>query len=130
MATGSIDLVDIPFIGIFAFAAAAGLGLFVLPLPFIDLNMTLFEIGQGQGRLIVTLATILSIVSLGFTFYTNQLDFSRMTGVEYWIVIATIGLVLAAPFNVILETLLPNTTAAFIAWTIQSAGVTSLSYTG
>ncbi len=130
MATGSIDINDVPFIFVFAFAAAAGLGLFTVPLPLIDLDATLFTLGEGPGKLAITFATIASILSLGFTFYTNQLDYSALTTVEYWMVIATVGLVLATPFQIIINTVLPNQTAAFVAWIVQSSGVLALSYSG
>ena len=131
MATGSIDLNDIPFIFVFSFAAAANLGVFVLPLPAgISLTDSIWTIGSGQGALTITIAVVGSILALAATFYTNQLDYSSMKGVEYWIVIATVGLVLAAPFQVIINTLLPVQTAAFGAWCIQSIGVLALSYSG
>ena len=130
MATGSIDIEDIPFVFVFSFAAAAGLGLFVLPLPVIDLDATLFTLGEGAGKLAITFATIASLLSLAFTLYTNQLDYSAMSAVEYWIFLATVGLVLATPFDIIISTVLPNETAAFAAWIVQSTGVLVLSYSG
>jgi hypothetical protein len=130
MATGNIDLNDVPFIAIFSVAAAANLGFFTLPLPVIDLNAVLFTLGNGAGKLAITFAAIASLVSLAFAFYTNRLDRSELVGVEYWIVVATVGLVLATPFQIIIDTLMMNDTAAFVGWIIQSTGILSLSYSG
>ena len=130
MATGKLDLVDIPFGLIFAFATAGALGLGTIPFPFFDLSDNLFTLGSGVGRIGFSFFSLLSVLSLLFALYTNQRDISSMPTIEYWVTLATIGLVIAAPFNVIIETILPATTAAFIAWGIQTSGFFILSYSG
>lgn len=130
MATGKLDLVDVPFGLIFAFASAGALGLSTIPVPFIDLSANLFVLGEGVGQIGFSFFSLLAVACLLFAVYTNRKDVSSMPTVEYWIVVATIGLVLAAPFNVIISTILPNTTAAFLAWGIQSSGYFLLSYSG
>ena len=127
---GRIDLNDVPFIGIFSVSAATNLGFFELPLPFFSLSDALFTLGQGEGQLAISIATIGSLISLAFAFYTNRLDRSQFSGIEYWIVIATVGLVLASPFKIIINTIMMNDTAAFVGWVVQSTGILALSYSG
>ena len=130
MATGKFDLVDIPFGLIFAFASAGALGLSTIPFPFFDLSENVFVLGEGAGSIGFSFFSVLAVVSLLFALYTNRKDISSLPTVEYWVVLATIGLVVAAPFNVIISTILPTTTAAFVAWGIQSSGYFILSYSG
>jgi hypothetical protein len=92
----------------------------------------LFTIGAGTGDpATITLGKVVALGALAGTIATNRTDFSRLTGVEMWVAIATIGLVLSPPFVPLLEFLLrSNMIAGSVALVIQAGGFFTISYLG
>jgi hypothetical protein len=127
---GRIDWDDRAFGAAFLLASAVSLE--VLTVPGTTLfSDTLFVIGSEPTGAAFSIAKLVSIVALGATILTNRTDFSKLTGVEFWASIVTIGLVLAPPFVPLLETLLQSSLIAGIfAILLQAGGFAIISYLG
>ena len=88
-------------------------------------------IWQAGAHTEVTWATLLSIIALGFVIYTNKPSVSVYGGVQAWMVITTVGLVLAPPFVPIVEQFIThNQLVGFLAFSLQSSGYAVISWLG
>lgn len=90
----------------------------------VDLAGELMSLGSAS----ISIAQIMSAVALMYVLYTNDLDFSGLTGVNLWLVYVTIGLVFAPPFYEPLGALITTRVGAVFAFLAQTTGFTIISY--
>lgn len=127
---GQLDIEDALLSPFFVLSSAIAVGLINLQLMGFNLASTALTFTSQGYTSTITYAGILSLIALLATYATNRRDFSGMGALELWVVIATIGLVIAPPFVPILGGLLNNTLAALVAVVVQAGGYYSLSYAG
>lgn len=131
MATGEIGVEELGISMVFALAAAVSVGLFSGDLGFVNLTDSLFTLGEGTGAVEITLAKAVSVGLLGAVFYFNRQDMSSMSGVEYWIVVATGALVLSPVLLPVVDSVISSSTAAGVAsLSVQTSGLLALAYAG
>lgn len=119
--------VDIEMLLIVVFAWGAGTSLGLVDdtiLPIIDAGSALFDVGNAT----ITPGRLASIGSLLFVFFYRDAPLSETSGIDLWIVYATIALVIAPPLFPAFADTLAQTPAAFIAFTVQSTGFMLVSY--
>jgi hypothetical protein len=124
MAQGELDQNDFFAFPIFVVATLTNLGLLDLDvLSFF--GDTLLEI----GRVNVTIATGASIATLLWVLYTNDVGLRARSGLDFWIILVTIWLILVPPFVAEVDALVSGTQAgAIVAFLLQSAGYSAASY--
>ncbi|MFD1585502.1 hypothetical protein ACFR9U_00790 [Halorientalis brevis] len=127
---GKLDLPDAVISPFFVLSSAIAMGLINFELMGFDLASTALEFTSDGYVSTVTYAGIISLLALLIAYATNRRDFSGMGFVELWVVVATVGLVIAPPFVPVLSGLLSNKFAGLIAVVIQAGGYYSLSYVG
>jgi len=127
---GKLDIPDAVVSPFFVLSSAIALGLVNFSLAGFDFASTALEFSGSGFTTTISYATIVSIIALATAYATNRRDFSRMGGLELWVVIATVALVITPPFVPILQTLLSNKVAGLVAIVIQAGGYYSLSYMG
>ncbi|WP_152415916.1 hypothetical protein [Halovivax asiaticus] len=109
----------------FSMAVAVSLGMLSTDLvPFIDLGQILFEFGNIE----FSLARGIAVACLLAVFVNRDVGFADTSGVDLWIVYATIGLILAPPLFPALQGTLAEAPAAFAAFGVQTTGFTLVSY--
>lgn len=117
--------IEMLLIVVFSWGAATSLGLISDQIvPFVDAGQTLFEFGNAT----ITIGRIASIGTLLGVFAHRDAPLRETSGVDLWIVYATIGLVVAPPLFPALENTLAAQPAALIAFTVQSTGFLLVSY--
>jgi len=126
MAFGKIDLNDSVVSPFFVISAAVAVSLVDFTIWGVDFSSPLLSFGSVT----ISIAKAISIMALGTAFITNRPSFGKMGGVETWIALTTIGLVLFPPFFPILDSVLQHTSAALVSVIIQAGGFYSLSYLG
>jgi hypothetical protein len=89
-----------------------------------DLAAELMSLGGAS----ISVAQIMSAAALMYVLYTNDLDFTGLTGVNLWLVYVTIGLVFAPPFYEPLSQLITTRVGAVFAFLAQTTGFTVISY--
>ena len=110
---------------VFSWGAATSLGLIQdTILPFVDAGEILWEVGNAD----FTIGRLASIGSLLFVFFYRDAPLSDTSGIDMWIVYATIGLVIAPPLFPALESTLAEQPAALLAFTVQSTGFLLVDY--
>jgi|GEM_PF-2143971 len=127
--TSSGEGYDVDFemllIVLFSWGAATSLGLISDNIvPFIDAGATIFELGNST----FTIGRLVSIGSLLFVFFYRDAPLSDTSGIDLWIVYATIGLVLAPPLFPAFADTLAQQPAALITFAVQSTGFLLVSY--
>jgi len=131
LATGKLDINDAALSPIFVFTSAISLGL--IDSEWFGINfgneVMTFTAETGQTT-VVTLATVVSLGIVGFAYLSNRQDFSQLSKLEVWIVIATFALVLAPPFMPVVGEFLSGDFPGFIALMVQAGGYYTLSYLG
>ena len=109
----------------FSIGVAASLGMISTDIvPFIDMGDVLFEFGNIE----FTLGRGVAVVCLLAVFFNRDVGFADTSGIDLWIVYATIGLILAPPLFPALEGTLAQQPAAFLAFAVQTTGFTLVSY--
>ncbi|MCU4716807.1 hypothetical protein [Halapricum hydrolyticum] len=119
--------VDLEMLLIIVFAWGAGTSLGLIQdqiIPFIDAGAALFDFGNAT----ITLGRLASIASLVAVFVWRDAPLSETSGIDLWIVYATIALVVAPPLFPAFQDTLAQAPAAFIAFTVQSTGFLLVSY--
>jgi hypothetical protein len=130
MAFGRIDWDDRLFGAIFLLSSAVSVGLLTVPGTTL-FSDTLFTLGSGGAAVAVSISKAISFVALMATIATNRTDFSKLVGVEWWVAIATIGLVVAPPFMPLLDQLISQSVVAgSVAIALQAGGFAIISYLG
>jgi hypothetical protein len=110
---------------VFSWGAAASLGLVESNIiPFVDAGAELLTFGNAT----ITIGRLASIGSLIAVFVWRDAPLSDTSGIDAWIVYATIGLVVAPPLFPAFADTLAQTPAAVIAFTVQSTGFLLVSY--
>lgn len=131
MAKKNLDLNDAVVSPFFVLASGVQAGLFSLVLFGFDFAAPIFTIGSGVGAIQLTIAKSIAIGALAVALATNKPNFSAMGGLQVWVAVATIGLILAPPFSPMLQSFIQtNAVAGIVALVVQSAGYYTLSYLG
>lgn len=127
MAKNTVDLIDVPSIIVFVVGGFVTLGFtgssFVL--WGFDPSAPVFTL---PGSTEISAAMVLQAAALGAVFVTNQPELDLSSGIEAWLFIVTLGLVIAPPFVPMLDTLLGMTAAGIVAFLIQSFGISIVAY--
>lgn len=129
MTRGDVDLEDLALMPIFALASLFAND--VIPgdaLGALDPTQTLFTLGPETS---ISIATIVAVVALGVVLWTNQPRLDPYGGIQAWVVIATVALIIAPPFVPLLE----NYLTAFpmlgiVSFILQTTGYTIASFMG
>lgn len=109
----------------FSWGAAVSLGLVGDEIiPFISASETLFTAGNAS----ITVGRIVSILALGAVFYNRDASLTDTSGIDAWIVYATVGLLVAPPLFPAFQETLASGIAGLIAFTVQSTGFLLVSY--
>ena len=125
---GRIDIDDMMVSPVFVLAAAVAAGLIQFA-PFgVDLASDVITFTSETG---LSPADIISILCIGVVIATNKPSLSMMSGIEMWVAVATLGLVLAPPFAPVIESFIQGSTVVgLVSVIIQAGGFYSLSYLG
>jgi len=123
---GQIDPLDLAALPLFLFGSLFELGLVDFSLGGVSLDNTIFTLGTTD----ISLAVVLMLAALGAVIYTNNWEFDPDGGMTAWVVVATVGLIIAPPFVPALSEFLTQDIAASAALLIQTAGYTIVSYMG
>ena len=123
-----INTMDYAALPVFIIAAAMSLGLLSATWVGFDFGATLLDLGSGHG---FSAANLIAIATLGYVAYTNDWngDVAWMS-IQGWLVIATVGLLIAPPFLPIVSDTIAAGPAAFVALAIQVGGFATFSYVG
>lgn len=128
---GRIDYNDAVVSPFFVVASMVSAGLLSFSLFGYDFAGTLFSLGSGAGAISVSIAKLVAIIALVTAYASNRPDFSDMTSIETWVVVATVGLVLVPPFSPAVESVIQQSQiAGLIAVIVQAGGFYSLAYLG
>ena len=127
MASNTVDLIDVP--SLFVFMAA---GLFSLILKGQNISIAGFDPTSAlmtlPGETVISAAMVLQIAALAAVFITNKPELDLSSGIEAWLFIATLALVVLPPFVPLLDALLGSVIAGIVAFIIQSFGISLLAY--
>lgn len=127
---GQIDWDDRIFGVVFLLSSAVAVGLLTVPgtSMFSD---TMLTIGNEPEAATFSLAKITSLVALMAAIVSNRTDFSKLTGVEFWTAVVTVGLVITPPFAPLISAFIAESVVAgAFALTIQAGGFFVISYLG
>lgn len=95
----------------------------------LDLLGSVHTFSSGGHTATISWAMIGAIAILAITMWTNDWTPSLTAGIDIWIIIVTVWLILAPPFVPILESVLTDSMLpGIIAFTIQMIGYGSASY--
>jgi hypothetical protein len=122
-----VNMADYLMFPVFIICAAVSLGILSSTMLGFDLGAT-YNLGAGHG---FSVANLLAIASLGYVAYTN--DWSggvAWKGIQGWLIVATIGLLIAPPFLPLLQNTLAETPAGLLALAVQAGGFATFSYVG
>jgi len=114
---------------IFILGSLTELGLLgSMKLPLVgDPSETIVTLGSSTD---ISLAILLSLSALGVVIYTNNWTLSAMGGIQAWVVVATVGLIILPPFMPLLQDVLSADIGKYASFIVQTAGYTVLSYMG
>lgn len=130
MTRGQVDFLDLLAMPIFAVAALFANGVIpgdVLGGTF-DPTQSLFSLGPETQ---ISYATVVAIAAIALVLWTNKPQLDVYGGIQAWVVIVTIGLILAPPF----VPLISNWMAAepwlgIVSFLLQTTGYTVVSFMG
>lgn len=129
MAQMRFDLIDVAPLIAFVAASLVSLEL-ATNFPGADfLAQGFYTFAEGGTSVTLSVGAVLQILSLFVALYTNDLSFSALGGIQLWLVIVTIWLVLAPPFMPILDAYLSGS-GAVVAFLVQTVGFGVTGYTG
>lgn len=125
MVDSELDAEMFVAIPIFTIGAAATLGLISTDiLPVVDLGQTLISTGEIDW----TLGRGMSLAALAYVFFNRDASIADTSGVDAWILYATVGLTVAPPFVGSLEQTLVGSAAGVLAFVTQTLGLAIISY--
>lgn len=129
MSYGEVDAIDLVAFPLFLIGGLTQLGLMTAPeVMGIGLSDTLLDLGAETS---LTIATAVALAAIAIVITTNKPNLRRGRGyIQFWVVAATVGLVIAPPFVPILENLLNGGIASGVALLLQSAGYMIVSWLG
>ncbi|WP_323192874.1 hypothetical protein [Halostella sp. PRR32] len=125
------DVGDSIWMGLFVVASAAQLRVTdVTPFGF-DPATELWAFTADGWTTSITVAAVVALASLGAIMWTNDVGLDALSGLQGWMVLVVIWLVLAPPFMPIMTELTMGSDAGkFLAMMIQFVGVGVVSYLG
>lgn len=95
----------------------------------IDLLTPLYSFSAGSSTVTVTVAMVASLAILAGTAISNDWDASVRSGITFWAVVATVGLIIMPPFMPLVESLISSSFAGgVVAFVVQMMGFASVSY--
>jgi len=122
------DLLALP---VFMLGSLGQLGFLSLSVAGISLSTVLYSITADGYTTQISLGLILSVAALAYVMWTNDLGWRGWSGLQIWLVIVVVWLVLSPPFVPIMKTLLLGSTwGGFVAFVLQTVGFSTLSYLG
>lgn len=125
MVDSELDAEMFVAIPIFTIGAAATLGLISTDiLPAIDLGSVLISTGEIDW----TLGRGMSLAALAYVFFNRDTSIADTSGIDAWILYATVGLTVAPPFVGSLEQTLVGSFAGVLAFVTQTLGLAIISY--
>lgn len=130
MSTLNVDMEDFVPLVLFSIAGLVSLGLATQWPGASYLQEGFWAFSDSGTTVTISWGMIVSLSSLGAIMYTNSVTWSSLGGIQLWLVLVTIWLILAPPFVPILGALLSSQFAAMIAFIIQTTGAGSLAYMG
>lgn len=122
MVQGKLDREDLFVWPLYMWSTAAALNLVepdLLPIPGLDWNETIFS----AGGIDFALATLAAIGALGFVYTQRDTSITNLGGADLFIVYATVGLIVAPPLFPAFEATIAEKPAAYVAFTVQNAGL-------
>jgi hypothetical protein len=129
MAYGRIDINDAVVSPFFVLASGVAAGLFELTLFGHDLADPLWSAAASSAT--ISIANAIAVIALLVALASNKPKFSKMSGIEVWTVVATVGLVMAPPFMPVLQEMMgSHQLIGLVAVMVQAGGFYSLSYLG
>lgn len=133
MAQLEYDGIDIAALIPFMAGSLASLGLWNPGLPLVDVALTdaLWTFSADGYTTQISIAILLSLSAVAIVMATNDVGFGTLTTVQIWVVLVTVWLILAPPFVPLLSAVLESSQwAGFVAFLIQSVGITILGFLG
>lgn len=122
-----VNMLDYGVFPLYIIACAVALGLLGSTFMGVDLAAS-FDFGGGHS---ISVANLAAIGMLGYVAYTNDWDGGAVfNGIQGWLVIATVGLLIAPPFYPVLADTLLEGFAAIVALVVQAGGFVTFSYFG
>lgn len=111
-------------IPLFSIGAAVSLGIVGSDVGLIDLSRTLI----GFNGVEFTIARIMSLVALGVALVNRDTSLTDTGAIDVWAVWVTVGLVVAPPLVPLVEGTLAEAPYSFVAFGLQTMGITIVSY--
>ena len=127
----ALDSEDLLMLPVFMVGSMGQLGFLSLSVFGISLADVLYSFSADGYTTQISLGLLLSTVALLVVLWTNDLGWRGWSGLQIWLVITVVWLVLSPPFVPIMSTLLLGSEwGAFGAFVIQTIGFSTLSYLG
>jgi hypothetical protein len=98
--------------------------------PFVNPADAIHTFSYGGESVTISIAIGLSLLALVVAFITNDQSFSAMGGMQLFLVIVTVGLIISPPFMPILAEALTADIAGLVALFLQTIGYLQVSWTG
>ena len=121
-----VNLHDYLLLPVYVICIAVALGLITSDPMGFDLGQAVWESGDHY----LSIANLGALATLAYVAYSNDWSNAHLSSVQIWIIIATVGLIIAPPFFPVLEGTLTETPAALVAAGIQIGGYVTFSYVG
>lgn len=127
----ALDIEDLYALPFFMIGSMGQLGFLNVSLLGISLSDILYSFSANGYVTNISLGMVISLIALLYVLWTNDLGWRGWSGLQIWLVIAVIWLVISPPFVPIMHTLLLGSSiGAFVAFFLQTIGYTTLSYLG
>lgn len=131
MADLSIDGNDLWALPIWIAGTLGSLDLLSLDIGGYGLDTVLISMTAEGHTTEITVGIALAMLALGWVLWTNDLGWRGWTGIQLWVVLATVWLVLSPPFVPIMESIIMSSgIAKLVAFTLQTVGFSTISYLG
>lgn len=109
---------------VFVVGSLVSLGIIGSTVVGIDLGQMLYSTSGIE----LTYARAMSVAALAYVYLNRDISFGDFGGVDLWVVYATVGMVIAPPLFPAFADTLAQRPAAIIAFLVQTAGFTLVSY--
>lgn len=129
MARGEVDPVDLVAMPFFAIAALFANN--VIPgseMPYFNPNGVLLQLGPETS---ITYATVVALAALAVVIWTNKPRLNIYGGIQAWLVVVTVALILAPPFVPLLGHYIgSNMILGIVSFVVQTTGYVIISFMG